>query len=358
MSNTEKIRSDSERLKDDDGIGIIGRFMMKLGLWSPPSIRDDIEDALADAEPDDDISPRERDMLRNVLGLRTRRVDDIMVPRADIVAVGIDMTLGDLLRIFREEAHSRIPVYHETLDDPRGMIHIRDFVDYIASQTEKTSEFLQRRSGPLSAGQLRAGLGKIDLSAPLSSVDILRPVLFVPPSMPALDLLVKMQTTRTHMALVIDEYGGTDGLVSIEDIVEIVVGDIEDEHDEEEGEMIMPSEDGTFIVDARANLDDVTRLVKLDLSAVEDAEDVDTIGGLIGMLAGRVPLRGEIIPGPGDIEFQILDADPRRLKRARIQPKTIAGSSPRRRRGSDKANENASPVDTRDDTTSDPSGSP
>lgn len=356
MSNSENKQASFERAKDDDGIGVIGRMLMKLGLWSPPSIRDDIEDALAEAEPDDDISPRERDMLRNVLGLRTHRVDDIMIPRADIVAVGIDMTLGDLLRVFREEGHSRIPVYHETLDDPRGMIHIRDFVDYIASQTEKASELVQRRLGELRAGQLRAGLGKLDLSMPLSSVNILRPVLFVPPSMPALDLLVKMQTTRTHMALVIDEYGGTDGLVSIEDIVEIVVGNIEDEHDEEEGEMIVPSDDGTFIVDARASLEDVTKLVKLDLSEIEDVEDIDTIGGLIGMLAGRVPLRGEIIPGPGEIEFQILDADPRRLKRARIQPKTLAGA-PRRRR-QDKTEENSSPVDTRDDTTGDSSGSP
>jgi len=357
MTHNDKSQPQSARVKDDDGVGLIGRMLMKLGLWSPPSIRDDIEDALADAEPDDDISPRERDMLRNVLGLRTHRVDDIMIPRADIVAVGIDMTLGDLLRVFREEGHSRIPVYHETLDDPRGMIHIRDFVDYIASQTEKASELVQRRLGELRAGQLRAGLGKLDLSMPLSSVNILRPVLFVPPSMPALDLLVKMQTTRTHMALVIDEYGGTDGLVSIEDIVEIVVGNIEDEHDEEEGEMIVPSDDGTFIVDARASLEDVTKLVKLDLSEIEDVEDIDTIGGLIGMLAGRVPLRGEIIPGPRDIEFQILDADPRRLKRARIQPKTLAGS-PRRRRGADKKNENMSPVDTRDDARGDSSGSP
>lgn len=353
MNNDLKKSSDVARVREDDGGGFFGRMMMRLGLWNPPSIRDDIEDALADAEPDDDISPRERDMLRNVLGLRTRRVDDIMVPRADIVAVGIDMTLGDLLRMFREEGHSRVPVFSETLDDPRGMIHIRDFVDYIASQAEKTPEQSHRK-----LGQLRAGLGKIDLSIALSSVDILRPVLFVPPSMPALDLLVKMQTTRTHMALVIDEYGGTDGLVSIEDIVEIIVGDIEDEHDEEEGEMIVKADDGTFIVDARANLEDVTRFVQLDLEHVDDVEDVDTIGGLIGMLAGRVPLRGEIIPGPGKFEFQILDADPRRLKRARIQPKTLVGGLPRRRRGVDKAGEAESPVDIRDDKISDPSGSP
>ena len=122
--------------------------------------------------------------------------------------------------------------------------------------------------------------------------------------------------------------------------------------------MIVPSDDGTFIVDARATLEDVTQLVKLDLSEIENVEDIDTIGGLIGMLAGRVPLRGEIIPGPGEIEFQILDADPRRLKRARIQPKTLAANAPRRRRGTDKPDEDKSPVDTRDDTTGDSSGSP
>ena len=162
---------------------------------------------------------------------------------------------------------------------------------------------------------------------PLSAARILRPVLFAPPSMPALDLLVKMQASHTHMALVIDEYGGTDGLVSIEDVVEAIVGDIEDEHDEEDRPRIGATSDGAFIVEARASLEDVSKAVGFDFSALADAEDVDTIGGLLTAVAGRVPGRGEIVAGPGEFEFEVLDADPRRIKRVKIQPR----AAPRRR---------------------------
>ena len=268
------------------------RLLIWLGIRHAPSIREDIEDALAEADIGAEFSQRERDMLKNVLGLRTNRIQNVMVPRADVVAVGAETSLGELLRVFRTAGHSRLPVYGETLDDPRGMVHIPD-------------------------------LGSLDLSVPLSAAKILRPVLFVPPSMLALDLLVKMQTTRTHMALVIDEYGGTDGLVSIEDLVEIVVGEIEDEHDLEETPMIVSSADGTHVVDARADLKEVSAVVGVDLSQGEDAEEIETIGGLVGMLAGRVPVRGQIIPGPGTLEFEVLDADPRRVKRVRIQQKAI-----------------------------------
>ena len=160
-------------------------------------------------------------------------------------------------------------------------------------------------------------LGALDLSLPLSAAKILRPVLFVPPSMPALDLLVKMQATRTHMALVIDEYGGTEGLASIEDIVEMVVGDIEDEHDLADEPMIERNEDGSFLVDARAPLDEISVALGTDLETRSDAEDVETIGGLVTALAGHVPVRGEIV-GEDDIEFEVLDADPRRIKRLKI----------------------------------------
>ena len=166
------------------------------------------------------------------------------------------------------------------------------------------------------------------MAMPLSAANILRPVLYAPPSMPALDLLVKMQASRTHMALVIDEYGGTDGLVSIEDVVESIVGDIEDEHDEEEEPEIAKSSDGALIVEARASLESVSEALGIDLSKLEGAEDVDTIGGLITAEAGRVPGRGEIVSGPGEFEFEILDADPRRIKRVKIWPLSARGMKP------------------------------
>ncbi len=165
--------------------------------------------------------------------------------------------------------------------------------------------------------QIARSLGSLDLTQPLSAAEILRPVLFVPPSMPALDLLVKMQTTRTHMALVIDEYGGTEGLASIEDIVEMIVGDIEDEHDGDEGPKIEPNGDGSFFVDARAGLEDLSEALGTDLEELNDAEDVETAGGLVTALAGHVPVRGEIVV-EGGFEFEVLDADPRRIKRLKV----------------------------------------
>jgi CBS domain containing-hemolysin-like protein len=305
------------------------------------SLRTDIEEALAEPDTGEDaFSPLERAMLKNVLGLHKVRVDDVMLPRADIVAVASDTSLGDLLKLFRTAGHSRLPVYGETLDDPRGMVHIRDFVEYLATQAEAAP----RRAAPQpvvatgaeakptprprrtasARGALRSlDLGKVDLTATLASTRIQRPVLFVPPSMPAIDLLVRMQATRTHMALVIDEYGGTDGLISIEDLIEMVVGDIEDEHDVAEGQLVnrMEGETEAYIADARAGLAEVSAATGLDLAAAfgELAEEIDTIGGLIVTLAGRVPARGERIPGPDDIEFEVLDADPRRVKRIKLQ---------------------------------------
>lgn len=308
----------------DPGESLIDRIMTRLGLKAPASIRDDLEDALEESAAAGEFSPHERAMLKNVLGLRQMRVDDVMVPRADIVAVDTDITLGELLREFRAAAHSRLPVYAETLDDPRGMVHIRDFVDHLALSAETGGE---RGDG--------LDLGRIDLATPLSRADILRPVLFVPPSMPALDLLLKMQSTRTHMALVIDEFGGTDGLVSIEDLVETVVGDIEDEHDFDDGPAIATGADGRIIADGRASLEDVSAVLGLDLAEGDLAEDVDTLGGLIAALAGRVPTRGETISGPAGFEFEILDADSRRIKRLRILQRRSGGAMTSEARESD-----------------------
>jgi CBS domain containing-hemolysin-like protein len=250
-------------------------------------------------------------MLKNVLGFHRIRVEDVMVPRADIVAVPGDIALGELLGTFRTAGHSRLPVYGETLDDPKGMVHIRDFLDYLAARSEAGKPRRRKTAAPKPAS-----LGDVDLSISLSSAKILRPVLYVPRSMPAIDLLVRMQSTRTHMALVIDEYGGTDGLVSIEDLVEMVVGDIEDEHDVD-SRMILQAEGDTFVANARASLEEVSAALQVDLDKDDEAE-IDTLGGLVVTLAGRVPVRGELITGPDGFEFEVLDADPRRLKRIRI----------------------------------------
>ena len=319
------------------------RLLNVFHLRPRDSLRTDIEEALAEPDTGEDaFSPLERAMLKNVLGLHKVRVDDVMVPRADIVAVASDTSLGDLLKLFRTAGHSRLPVYGETLDDPRGMVHIRDFVEYLATQAEaaprrpvpqavadgegrgEIKPAPRPRRAASARGALRGlDLGKVDLTATLASTRIQRPVLFVPPSMPAIDLLVRMQATRTHMALVIDEYGGTDGLISIEDLIEMVVGDIEDEHDVAEGRLVnrMEGETEAYIADARAGLAEVSEATGLDLVAAfgELAAEIDTIGGLIVTLAGRVPTRGERIAGPDDIEFEVLDADPRRVKRIKLQ---------------------------------------
>ncbi|MCJ2035098.1 CBS domain-containing protein [Methylobacterium sp. J-068] len=315
------------------------RLLHVFHLRPRDSLRDDIEDALAEPDTGENaFSPLERAMLKNVLGLHKVRVDDVMIPRADIVAVSMETSLGDLLKLFRTAGHSRLPVYGETLDDPRGMVHIRDFVDHIAVRAEAgtrragaTAQPEAESAAPVLPPRARRGtralrtlnLAHVDLSATLAATRIQRPVLFVPPSMPAIDLLVRMQATRTHMALVIDEYGGTDGLISIEDLVEMVVGDIEDEHDVAEGHLIqrVEGEGEVFVADARAGLAEVSQVSGVDLVAAvgEMAEEIDTIGGLIVTLAGRVPSRGELISGPGDLEFEVLDADPRRVKRLRLQ---------------------------------------
>jgi CBS domain containing-hemolysin-like protein len=254
--------------------------------------------------------------------------------------VPIEASLAAVLATFRTAGHSRFPVIGETLDDPRGMVHIRDFVDFVAAEAEKSlaQRRLRSNGGPASdsladpVANENAQLMPVDLGISLETAGILRPVLFAPPSMPALDLLVKMQATRTHMALVIDEYGGTDGLVSIEDIVEMIVGDIEDEHDLDESPKIELVAPGIFVADARVGLEEASERTGLNLSAHGEHEDVDTLGGLAAAFAGRVPIRGEVVASPGrDFEFDILDADPRRVKRLKlrlIDEKSAAASPP------------------------------
>jgi CBS domain containing-hemolysin-like protein len=318
------------------------RLRALFGL-APASVRDDIEDALQGAETTADFTPQERALLKNVLELRDVRVADVMVPRADIAAVAADATLSEVLAVFRTAGHSRLPVYGDTLDDPRGMVHIRDFVDFVASEPRfgLVEQAASDHAAPTSVSPERKAIAELGMAAPLSDANILRPVLFVPPSMPALDLLVRMQASRTHMALVIDEYGGADGLVSMEDVVESIVGDIEDEHDEAERPEIAASGDGAYVVAARASLEDVSKAIGFDFSALADADDVDTIGGLLTAAAGRVPGRGEIVAGPGGFEYEVLDADPRRVKRLKIHlrpaPRRLVAAGRARGRGGEKA---------------------
>jgi CBS domain containing-hemolysin-like protein len=321
--------------------GLFERLRSLFGLGAA-SVRDDLEDALVGAGANTDFTPQERTILTNVLGLHDVRVEDVMVPRADIIALGIDTPLSDVLALFRTAGHSRLPVHGETLDDPRGMVHIRDFVDYLAAEPQFGLVADSSKAGD----KMSSADSKLGMRLPLSRANILRPVLFAPPSMPALDLLVKMQASHTHMALVIDEYGGTDGLVSIEDVVEAIVGDIEDEHDEDDAREIAATGDGAFIADARASLEAVSSVVGVDLSALADAENVDTIGGLIMAKAGRVPGRGEIVTGLGEFEFEILDADPRRIKRIKIHPLSgrVRRTIPRKRRPASEPG-SGSPVD-------------
>ena len=299
--------------------GWIDRLRARFGARGRDALGDDLREALQEASESGDLSPRERVMLRNVLGFHRLRISDVMVPRADIVAVSSDMTLAEVLALFRTAGHSRLPAYGETLDEPLGMVHIRDFLDHLACGGVQAPP--DEASGDEAPHE---NLAAVDLTVTLASAKILRPVLFVPRSMPAIDLLVRMQASRTHMALVIDEYGGTDGLVSIEDLVETVVGDIEDEHDETEA-MIVREEGGDLLVDARASLEEISEAIGLDLAATVASDDVDTLGGLIVTSVGRVPSRGELIAGPLGLEFEVLDADPRRLKRVRVQRRVPAG---------------------------------
>lgn len=289
---------------------VLGLFRQRNGT----SLREEIAGALAETTSDaESFSPGERAMLNNILRLREVRVEDVMVPRADIEAVEITTTLGDLLGLFEQSGHSRMPVYSETLDDPRGMVHIRDVLAHIT----KIARVKKGRTSRKTPATTLLDLAQVDLGRTIGDLNLIRPVLFVPPSMLASDLMGRMQTTRTQMALVIDEYGGTDGLASLEDIVEMVVGDIEDEHDEDEP-LITQTGEGVFVVDGKAEIDEVAKMIGEDFTAGEHGEYVDTIGGMIFNTLGRVPARGEVVQAIPGFEFHVLDADPRRVKRVRI----------------------------------------
>jgi CBS domain containing-hemolysin-like protein len=283
--------------------------------WRAGSIRANLTDVLKAGTGESGFSPKESVLLQNILGLRERRVVDVMVPRADIIAVKQEITLGELMKVFSSAGHSRLVVYDDMLDDAVGMVHIRDLVAFMTARAEVRPSAKPRRKKLPAAG---LDLKAVDLTMPLFSAKLIREMLFVPPSMPAMDLLARMQTSRIHLALVVDEYGGADGVVSIEDIVEEIVGEIEDEHDEDIRPNVVGQADGSFLADARAQLDDVTATVGADFDVGEIAQEVDTLAGYIATRIGRVPVRGELVPGPGPFEIEVLDADPRRVKKLKI----------------------------------------
>jgi len=252
------------------------------------SLEDDLRELIEQHPDGAQMDTEERALLLNLVKFGDLRVGDVMIPRADIVALDMKSDINDMIDVFQREFHSRIPIYRDALDHVIGMVHIKDLLKYWG----KSEQF------------------RLD--------DIVREVMFVPPSMPVADLLLNMRTRRLHMALVIDEYGGTDGLVTIEDLVESIVGDIEDEHDEEEGELIVEISADVLEADGRAPSVEVETKLHVDLLPAEQDEEVETIAGVVAALAGRVPQRGEVISHPHGVEFQVLQADARRIRRLRI----------------------------------------
>jgi CBS domain containing-hemolysin-like protein len=311
--------------------GLLSALLSRIGLRAP-TLREMLEAGLEGA-PEAEFSMEEREMLRRLLRFGGLRVEDIMVPRADIIALEESEPLSELLRTFGEAGVSRIPLFSETLDDPRGMIHIKDLFHWLIKEAagEIFNAPIAVAGAPAPAeGGLEQGsprhldLSRVDLSRPISVAKIRRPVLYVPPSMPATNLLIRMQSTRIHMALVVDEYGGTDGLVTIEDLVEQIVGEIEDEHDVAEAAYISTEPKLGLVASARTPVKELEAHLGLKLLKPEEEEDIATLGGLMFALLGRVPVRGELVRHPSGLELEVLEADARRLKKVRIhQPQAI-----------------------------------
>ena len=261
------------------------------------SLREELEELIEEHKEEQPIDPHERTLLGNILKLHELSAADIMVPRVDIVALEIDTPFAEAVKQLVEHGHTRLPLYRETLDDVVGIVHIKDLLPYAAD-------------------------GK-----PVALGKIARKVLFVAPSMPVLDLLLQMRLSRVHMALVVDEFGGIDGLVTIEDVIEEIVGEIEDEHDDADRPKLIERPDGTLIADARVKLETLQERVPTALLPPAEEETIESLGGLVTALAGRVPSRGEVVRHPSGIEFEVLDAAPRRVKRLRLRGLPQAAAS-------------------------------
>jgi magnesium and cobalt transporter len=294
----------SPKPEADDAAGSGGFFQRLKGLFTRVGPEGEFADALDDGQRAAAMRlPRaRREMIERVIAFDEKRVGDVMAPRADIIAVDIDTSLPDLIKAFADAGHSRLPVYRGDLDDPLGMVHIKDVVSLVANPSLHSPA-----DGPV--------LKKIR-----------RDILYAPPSMRITDLLLKMQASRVHMALVIDEFGGTDGLLTIEDLVEEIVGDINDEHDDEAAPTIVARPGGGWEADGRVELDAFAELSGVSL-AIEDGE-IDTIGGVAVALAGRVPQRGEVLSHPLGLDFEIVEADARKVRKIRIRKTPKPAPSP------------------------------
>jgi magnesium and cobalt transporter len=299
MSETEPPSSDGASEHPASG----GRLRHLLrSIWRTRDPREAIDAMIAAPSDEDDespITPQERVLIGNVLKVHDRSAADVMVPRVDIIAFDIERPFGDLVKLLVEHGHSRVPVYRETLDDVIGFVHVKDVLAPVADRR------------------------------PAKLAPMLRKVLVVAPSLPVFDLLVQMRQSRTHIAMVVDEFGGIDGLVTIEDLIEEIVGDIEDEHDVDDTPSLIERPDGSVIADARIPIETLEEHHGAPLRQNGHHEEVDTLGGLVFALAGRVPRRGEVIPHPGGLEFEVLDADPRRIKRLRVRGLSLSGSNGR-----------------------------
>jgi magnesium and cobalt transporter len=276
-----------------------------LRLWrkrpgGESALREAIEELIEESESEsEDIGPTsESSLLLNILKLGDRTAYDVMVPRVDIKAAEDDIGISELLAMMREHGHSRLPIYHDNLDEIIGIVHIKDLLPFVVD------------------------------GAPFHLKKIMREAMFIAPSIRVLDLLLQMRLSRAHMALVVDEFGGIDGLVTIEDLIEQIIGEIEDEHDKVRGPMLIRRSDGTIFADARAPIEDFEELVGPILTEEEREADIDTLGGLVMSLTDRVPSRGELVSHPSGFAFEVLDADPRRLKRLRVRPKPMQADEP------------------------------
>ena len=294
----------NERAESDSSIAnAVGGFVRRLvgSRNGEDAVREAIEELIEEQpEAATEIESEERNLLANILALRDQTVADVMVPRADIIAIDVTASLNDLVDLINREAHSRIPIYQDNLDDAIGMVHIKDVLVARQNMDSNAAERLNLKN-------------------------ILRDVIFVSPSMQVLELLLEMRVKRTHMALVVDEYGGVDGLLTIEDLVEEIVGEIEDEHDQNEEPVLVRLDDGAIDADARVSIESFEETTGPILTD-EEREEVETLGGLVFSLIGRVPIRGELVKHSTGMELEILDADPRRVKRLRVRFEPVSGT--------------------------------
>ena len=265
------------------------------GVSTKSDLKESVREALAEPNGGEEhsLSEVERELLSNIIEYSEVRVEDILVPRTDIVAVDVDTSLKDLLRTLADASHSRLPVFRETLDEVLGMVHVKDVLSFLASEDPQDGFKLN---------------------------NVKRPVIYAPPSMKIIDLLAKMRRQRIHMAIVVDEYGGTDGLVTIEDVVEQIVGEIEDEHDVDTDPQLQRMSDGCLMADARLPIENLEDELGQTLLPEEDENEADTLGGLVFMLAGEVPDIGTLVEHDSGIVFEVIDADPRRIKQIRVHP--------------------------------------